>query len=181
MPQPTLHTLSSQAEKAYRAGNYAEAAALYQNAVQYCTEAGDAVNAAEMSNNRSVALLQSGDAQSALDAAQGTDAVFARAGDLRRQGIALGNQAAALEAMDQLDEALNHYWQCADLLKQAGEKEYRALVLKSISSLQVRTGRQLEAVATMESALENQSKLSLQERFLKGLLRIPLQMINRGK
>lgn len=181
MTNDILVSLAADANKAYQVGDYEEAAKLFENASKMYAEAGDAVNAAEMANNRSVALLQNGNTQEALEAAQGTEQVFAQAGDTRRQAMAIGNQAAALEAMGRNDEALTRYWECSDLLKQIGEKEYRAIVLKSISALQVRTGHHVEALASMEAALENQNKLSLQDRLLKGLLQVPLRMMKRGK
>jgi hypothetical protein len=96
---------------------------------------------------------------------------------VRRQALAIGNQAAALEGLKRLDEALERYRLSASLLKQVGDEENRSVVLKSISSLQIRTGHQLEALATMDAALSNQKKLSLQERFLKKLLNVPMRML----
>lgn len=171
---------SSQGEKAYKAGQFAQAAEQYAEAERQFAAAGDSLKAAEMANNRSVALLQAGRTEEAFTAANGTDAVFAQAGDTYRQALSIGNQAAALEALNRPDEALKRYWQCSELLKQINEKEYRATVLKSISALQVRTGHQFEALASMDAALENQKKLSVQERFLKKLLDIPMRML-RGR
>jgi tetratricopeptide (TPR) repeat protein len=173
--------LAARAEKAYRSGKYSEAAGLFRQAAEGFTVGRNGLKAAEMNNNRSVSLLQAGDAQGALEAAQGTESVFAGAGDTYRQALALGNQAAALDALNQPDAALERYWQCSDLLKSIGEKEYRASVLKSISALQIRAGKQFEALATMDAALDNQKRLSVQERFLKKLLDIPMRMLRRGK
>ncbi len=180
MTVPSGQDLTSQGEKAYKAGQYAQAADHYAEAMRMFTAAGDHLKAAEMANNRSVALLQAGRPEEAFAAAEGTDAVFAQAGDTYRQALSIGNQAAALEALDRPEEALKHYWECSNLLKQIGEKEYRATVLKSISALQIRTGHQFEALASMDAALENQKKLSVQERFLKKLLDIPMRML-RGR
>lgn len=180
MPEESIQTLKSRAEKSFRSGKFAEAADLFQQAYQLCTQSGDVLKAAEMANNRSVALLQAGNAAAALEAAQGTDAVFAQAGDLQRQAFALGNQAAALEGLNRLEEALARYIQCNNLLKHTGDEENRASVLKSISALQIRTGHQLEALASMDAALENQKKLSLKERFLKKLLDVPMNMLRKG-
>lgn len=177
MDQKLAQSLASQAEKAFRSKKYTEAAELFEKAAREYQLAGDALKAAEMANNRSVSLLQSGDGQGALEAAQGTDAIFAQAGDIYRQALAIGNQASALEALGQLEEALDRFTQCADLLKQIGEKDQRAVVLKSISTLQLRTGRQFEAVATMDAALNNQKKLSATEKLLKKVLDIPMNMM----
>jgi tetratricopeptide (TPR) repeat protein len=180
MTKNALSSLIDQAAKKYRSGQHLEAAQMYAQAAEQYVQNGDALMAAEMSNNRSVALLQAGDHQGALQASLDTDQVFAQAGDIRRQAVALGNQAAALEALNRTDEALKKYWQCSDLLKQAGDKDTRSHVLQSISTLQIRTGHHLEALATMEAALDNKKKLNLRENVLQKILRIPIQMVKRG-
>jgi tetratricopeptide (TPR) repeat protein len=177
MRQDSLSALIRRAKETYQAGRYPEAAGLFEQAARQYSLGGDELNAAEMANNRSVALLQAGDAQGALDAVEGTDQVFAQAGDVRRQALAIGNQATALEVLKRLDDALERYRQSAALLKQIGDEENRAVVLKSISALQVRTGHQLEALASMDAALSVQKKLTLQERFLKKLLDVPMRML----
>ncbi len=179
MRQESLSQVLKRAEASYHAGRFPEAAGLFEQAARQYSEDGDESRAAEMANNRSVALLQSGDGTGALEAAEGTDQVFARSGDTRRQALALGNQAAGLEALNRMEEALARYRQCSDLLKQCGDEESRVPVLKAISALQIRTGHQFEALASMDAALNNQKKLSLQERFLKKLLDIPMRMLRR--
>ncbi len=179
MAPEDIQSQVSKAEKYFRAGKYKDAADLFQFAEDGYLQAGDTLKAAEMANNRSVALLQSGDGQGALKAAEGTDQIFAQAGNVQRQALAIGNQAAALEATNRLNEALDRYFQCNALLKQIGDEENRVMVLKSISALQIRTGHSFEALASMDTALNNQKKLGLQERFLKKLLDIPMRKLSR--
>ena len=173
-------SLTEQAEKAYKTGRFPQAAEYYLQAQNLFLDGGEKSKAAEMANNASVALLKSGNAQGALDACQGTEQVFEQTGDMRYQAIALGNQAAALDALNRLEEALSRYRLCSDLFKKIGDEDNRAYVLKSISSLQIRTGHELEALASMDAALQNKKQLSFKERFLKKLLRIPFQMLKRG-
>lgn len=175
----TPKELAAEGEAAYRAKRYAAAASAYERASQAYQRSGDSLSAAEAANNSSVAYLQAGNPQKALQMAEGTQDVFAEAGDLRRQGMAFANQAAALEALNRLKDAIEQYTQAADLLKQSGDRELRAMVLQNISSLQLRTGSQLQAMATMDSALENKPKLTFKEKFLKKLLKIPFDMLNR--
>jgi tetratricopeptide (TPR) repeat protein len=111
----------------------------------------------------------------------GTAAIFAAANDLRRQGMALGNRAAALEALERPEEAIEAYQQSADVLEQAGEDQLRANVMNSLSMLQFRSGRQLQALASMQNGLEGVKKPSPRQKFLKQLVNIPFQMMNRGK
>jgi len=169
--------LVQEAEAAYQTEEYALAANKYQSAQEAYAAAGDALMAAEMANNASVALLKGGNAGAAYEAAAQTDQAFARAGDLRRQAIALSNQASALESLKKTDQALALYQQSSELLKQINETEMRAFVLKSISFLQFRTGKRIEAMATMRIALDAQRKLTLRERVLKSLLGIVFRLI----
>jgi hypothetical protein len=180
MADQPVQSLIKQAEKAYNSSNYAQAANLYTQVQALYSQSGDTQKAAETANNASVALLKAGNAQAALDAVLGSEQVFAQVGNLRAQAIALGNQAAALDALNRLDEALVRYRTCSDLFKQIGDEENRAYVLKNVSSLQIRTGHQLEALASMDAALENKKQLSLKERLLKKLLRVPFDILKRG-
>ena len=179
MNSPSPLDLMKQAETAYKQGHYDRAGQLFGQASAGYTAAGDALNAAEMASNQSVALLQGGDAHEALQAVQGIDRVFALAGDTRRQAMALGNEAAALDALHQDQLAFKKYQECAELLKQLGDNETRALVMKNISQIQMRTGHQLEALASMEAALTTKKRLNLTERMLKKLLKVPFQMLGR--
>jgi tetratricopeptide (TPR) repeat protein len=174
--KPTL--LAQQAQTAYQAGQYTQAADLFEQAAAETGTAGDESAAAELANNASVAALQAGDAARALRHAANTDELFARAGDRHRQALALGNQAAAHEALGHLDQAANLYQRCSDLLKQTGTApEMRSAVLKSLSALQLRSGNQLQAMATMQAALDMQKKLTLRERILNKLLKVPFRMM----
>ena len=92
-------TLVDQGKQAFANKKYDEAASSFSEAASAYEALDDPLNAAEMKNNLSVALLQAGKAQEAYDAAAGTDEVFAQAGDLKRQAMAFGNQAAALDEL----------------------------------------------------------------------------------
>ncbi len=170
--------ITREAKSAYRAGDYAAAAQSFEAARQGYLSADDIVMAAEMANNCSVSLLQAGDKDGALTAVEGTETVFLEAGDRKRQAMALGNQAAALEALDRLEKAEQAYWKSAEILKEIGEKDLRLSVMQSISALQLRTGRQLQAIASMYAGVENIDKPTPKQRFLKRLLGIPMQLLN---
>ena len=124
-----------------------------------------------MKNNQSVALFQAGRAQEALDAAFGTEAVFAGANDPKRQAIALGNQAAALEALARSDEAIERYERSAELFRDAGEGDMRAVVMKSAAAIKLKKGRVTDSAFKMMGALEAGDNPSIFERILKFFLR----------
>lgn len=179
--QVSPEKIAKEAKSAYQHGDYFQAARAYEAARQAFLSRDDQINAAEMANNASVAFLQAGDAESALKAAERTVEVFAQAGDLRRQGMALGNIGAALDALDRDEEAMAFYERSAEVLDQASEDQLRVSVMQSLSMLQFQTGRQLQALATMQHGLENVKHPSPKQSILKKLLRIPFDMATRKK
>lgn len=173
----TPQQIAKEAQSAYKMGDYASAAQSYAAARQSYLAANDPLMAAEMANNLSVALLQAGDPQGAWQAVEGTAILFSQAGDRKRQALALGNQAAALEALQRPEEAEQAYWLSAEILKDLGETDLRLSVMQSISAMQLRSGRQLQAVATMQAGIENIEKPTPKQRLLKRLLNVPMKMI----
>lgn len=172
--------LVSEAKKSYDMGDFLESAHAFEVAAQAYLSSGDELMAYEMKNNSCVAFLQAGEAELALQVVEGTIELFAKAGDLRRQGMALGNLGAALEALNRTEEAVDAYMQSADLLRHAGETELRVHVMRSLSALQLRTGRQIEALGTMQAGLEGVDKPTPKQRLLKRLLNIPFKLMNRS-
>ena len=175
----SLEQTIAQAKAAYEDEDYAQAAELYKNAQKEYTAALDPLAAAEMANNCSVALLKAGDAKGSLQAVEGTDVVFSQANDVKRQAMALANKAAALESLKRYPDALELYEQSNELLKGIGENELRAYVLKSISTVQLRQGKQLEAIASMQASLDNQPNPGVKDRFVKRLIQQVFKLLNR--
>jgi tetratricopeptide (TPR) repeat protein len=169
----TPQQLAEEGQTDYKAGQYRSAASLFNAAADGFSSAGDELSAAEMKNNSSVAFLKAGDAVSALDATTGTAEVFAMAGDRKRQAMAIGNGAAALEKLHRPDEAIANYEETARLLGELGEWELRAHVMQSLSSMQMKRGRFLEAYATLRAGVLGIEKPNLRQRILKSLVNIP--------
>jgi tetratricopeptide (TPR) repeat protein len=167
-----LQELAQNGKLAFEAGNYESAAGKFEGAAAGYISLKDEVSAAEMKNNLSVTLLKMDRAQEALDAVLGTDGIFAGAHDLKRQGMALGNQAAALEALKRFDEALDAYERSAQLFADAGEGDLRSMVLKSAAAIKLKRGKVAESAFKMIGSLEAKDKPSLFDRILKFLLRL---------
>lgn len=164
--------LESQGKRAFAEQRYHEAAELFRRAAEGYALARAGLHAAEMKNNMSVALLQAGKPQEALEAAQGTERVFEEANDKKRQAMALGNQAAALDELKRYDEALEKYELAAELFRQAGEGDLRAMVMKSAAAVKLKTGKVAESAFKMIGSLDAKETPGLFERFLKFLLKI---------
>ena len=169
--------LAKEGKSAYQRGDYEAAARAFQAAGRSYQTSQDPLNAAEMANNASVAFLKAGDAQAALQVVEGTPQVFDAAGDIRRQAMALGNFGAACEAVKRYQEAEDAYQQSADLLKQIGEDQLRLNVMQSLSSLQLRTGKHLQALSSMQAGIEDVHRPSPKQRILKRLLNVPFKLM----
>ncbi len=167
-----LTKLGDDGKQAFADGQYEPAAQSFQAAADGYASLNDKLNAAEMKNNLSVTLLKLGRGQAALEAVLGTEQVFARANDLKREGMAYGNQAAALEALKRWDEALAAYERSAELFSQAGEGDLRSLVLKSAAAIKLRRGKVTESAYKMIGSLDAKDKPSIFERLLRSILRV---------
>lgn len=171
MPE-SAEQIEKQAAGLYKNRAYPQAAELFQKAAELFETEQNTAKTAEMQNNRSVALLQAGDAAGALQAATGTEKVFEQEGDVRRCAMAIANQAAALEELGRPQEALNYYQQASALLISQDETEMRSIVMKRISSLKMRSGKALESLAAMDTALTIQKPANPKEKFLRKLLNL---------
>jgi len=163
-----------QARQSYQAGDYLQAARSFAGAGAAFAFAGDALMAAEMQNNRSVALLLGGDPQAALQAVVATDKVFAEAQDFRRMGMALTNQASALEALKRWKEAIDYYKRAAEALEQAKESDMRAQVMQLLAVLYLRRFKFYDAVITLQSSLAGVTNPTFKQRLMKKILFVHL-------
>ncbi|MFC2064899.1 hypothetical protein ACFLXB_07370 [Chloroflexota bacterium] len=161
---------AEKAMKAYQQKKYLEAGSLFEKAAEGFLNDNDPVMAAEMKNNQSVALLQAGKANESLQAAQGTDLVFAQAEDKKRQAKARANMGAAHSELGQQKEAVKAFQESAAILKELGESELRADVMRSLSILKIKQGEFTNAVMDMQDGLVDIKKPSLKQRILKKLL-----------
>jgi tetratricopeptide (TPR) repeat protein len=175
----TPQQLETEGGNLYRQGDYVEAANIFAAAEEGFEAMGDVLKSAELANNRSVALLQSNQGQAAFDVVKNTIDVFRQVGDERRLAMALGNRAAALEALKEFEQAISDYEESATILKKLGENDLRLDVMKALSGLQLRTGRSMEALVTMQTGVEGVEKPKLSHRLLKRLLKLPFRFLGR--
>lgn len=165
-------TLAEQGKKEYEQENYLAAADRFAQAAQAYTLLKDELNAAEMKNNRSVALLQAGKAKEALQATEGTEEIFRNAGDIKRQGIAVSNRAAALEGLKNWKEALAEYDRAASLFEEIGEGDMHSTVRKAAANLNLKRGRLTDSQMDVFDSLRLVEKPTLLQRIMKFLVRM---------
>jgi tetratricopeptide (TPR) repeat protein len=177
MDTTNINDVVDRAKHDFQEGNIKAAIEGFKSALETCQEEGRDLEAAEMANNLSVALLKNKKKKQALEVVLGTDKVFEQHKETTKQAMALGNQAAALEALKQFDAAEKTYRASADLLKTTGDEELRGYVLQSLSALQLKQGKNLDGLLSMKTGLDGQEKLPLLKRFLRWILKIPFRFL----
>lgn len=163
--------LAAAAAKVYQEGDFENAARLFGEAASAFSAQENALEAAEMKNNQSVASLMDQNALAAFEAAHGTAVVFSAAGDFRRAGMALSNEATALEALRRSDEAMVIYREAAVELEKAAEDQLRASVMQAVAGIQLRKGKIFEALLSMRIGLMDVKQPTLKQKILRGLLK----------
>jgi tetratricopeptide (TPR) repeat protein len=162
--------IADRAKRVYETGDYLQAARAYTEAASAYESAGDALTSAEMKNNRSVALLLAGEAQAALEVVEGTEKIFADSGDFRRQGMALANQAAALQALKRVNDAIEYYKRAGVALEKANEGDLRADVMQQLSVFYLRRFKLYDAIIALQSGLASVKNPSQKQRLMKKIL-----------
>jgi tetratricopeptide (TPR) repeat protein len=176
-PVPTPESLAQRALQDFRQGRFADAALGFEAARTSFEQAGDVANAAEAANNLCVALLQARRPAEALRAVEGTPEAFDGLGDPRRAAQAVGNLASALEATGDLSAAERAYQQALQRFADLNDREAQATILSSVSQLQLKRGRPLEALTTMQAGLEQKPRRSWRDRWVRRLLDLPSRFL----
>lgn len=163
--------------EAYRQDRLDDAAEHLRAAQRAYLERGDRGKAAEMANNLCVSLLRDGRPQEALEAVLGTAQVFVDLGDEAKAAQAFGNLASALGSCGDAAGAEEAYHEAANRFTSLGDKESLAHTMKALSRLQLREGRVFEAITSMQTGLEGQSKPGIRGRILRRLLNFPFRFL----
>jgi tetratricopeptide (TPR) repeat protein len=164
---------------AYREGRLDEAAQAFTTARQAFLAEGDELKAAEMSSSLSVVHLKAERPNEALEAASEPPEVFTRYGEETLAAQAYGNLGSALEACGDLVGAEKAYRQAAELFASLGDSEHHRYTMQSLSRLQLRQGRPLEALSTMQVSLDAQPRLRIRDRLVRWLLKLPNRLLGR--
>jgi tetratricopeptide (TPR) repeat protein len=171
-----LERRTKQAMDLYRQGQADEAIEAFTALQDIYQSNGDQVKADEMANNSAVALLELNQAEEAIELVKDTPERFLNANQPVLAAQAYGNMGAALAAADRVEDAEQAYRLSLKLFQDHGHDEGMAFVGQALSQLQLKQGRALEALASMEASLEGQKKPGLRQRILRKLLKLPFRL-----
>ncbi len=165
--------------ESYRSGRYEESIEHFSLAREQYLNTGDTRKAAEIANDLCVVMLAAKQPQAALEMVLDTPEYFASQGDETRTAQAYGNLASALEACGQTSGAEDAYHQAIDGFEKLGDSEHYAATLQALSRLQLRRGKPLDALSTMQNGLETMPKARARDRLLRQLLKWPFRLLGR--
>jgi tetratricopeptide (TPR) repeat protein len=160
----------------YRQGQAAQAVEMFLELQETYQAQGNVLKADEMANNMAVALLELDQAEKAVELVENTPDRFLSADKPVLAAQAYGNLGAALAASGRIEEAEQAYRQSLQIFQQQGHDEGMTFAGQALSQLQLKQGRALEALASMESSLDSQKKPGLRQRLLRKLLKLPFRL-----
>ncbi len=169
--------LASQAMQAYKRESFEEAIDIFKDARDEYLAEDLPLKAAEMANNLSVTLGRLDRHQSALDVLEGVFELFLQHEDMTKAAQTLGNKAAAYEGLGEWAEAESLYRQAADRFGQIGEEESQRFTLQALSRVRLRQGRAMEAVSTMQDALETGGGKNWRSKLVRKILALPSRLM----
>lgn len=173
------HPQELEGKEFYSEKKYSLAAEAFSLAAQDYSNQGELSLAAEMRNNQCVSLLMAKKPKKALEAVSGTADIFEEEGDLLNQGMALANQATALKDLGDNQQAIERFILAAAIFDDINEPELHLQIQQSISALKFKTRNITGALFSMQEGLEGLETLSIRQRILLRLLRIPQNMLEK--
>lgn len=163
----------------YRSGRFQESIEHFSAARQHFINKRNLLKAAEISNNLCVVMLAAKQPQSALDVVRDSPEFFLSQSDELHAAQAYGNLASALEACGQISDAEEAYHKAIELFEKLGDSENYSSTLQALSRLQLRQGKPLDALSTMQGGLEAMPKTRMRDRILQRLLKWPFRLLGR--
>jgi tetratricopeptide (TPR) repeat protein len=174
---PNPAASAKQALSAFENGQFELAIEGFREAREGFIAAGNPLQGAEMANNLAVALVQAGRHQAALESLSGTFQIFLDHGDWIKAAQALGNEAAAYEGLNDWERAESLYQQAAERFADLDDPDNQQYTLQALSRIRLRQGRALEAVNTMQGALESKKHTNWSTRLAQKILSLPSRML----
>lgn len=164
----------------YQAGAYAEAIEAFVNARAAYEEADDQGSATEMINNQGAVYLKMGEWDKAKAAFTESQALFARLGDSSRQAQATANLGMLANARGQTKQTIVYFEEAIAAFQAQGDRIRESDTRRALSAAYLKQRRWLDALTAYSAALDCLPRLSLGQRFLRWLFRLPLRLLGGG-
>ncbi len=173
-------TLKEEGLRLFEEGLYEEAVQRFGQAQERFAAEGKELEAAEMLNNLGVVhrlMQQWTEAQAALEEAQ---AAFARLGDREREAQALGNLGGLLASRGERLRAQEYLRRAADVFAELKDHQRRGETLLALGTQMWKSGDRRSGMATYEAGLLALERPTMQQKTLRGLVRLRTRLLGRG-
>jgi tetratricopeptide (TPR) repeat protein len=161
----------------YRQGALDEAIACLVKAHSFYIEKGDQRGAAEALNNLGVIYCQQERWSEATETLKKAHQTFLALEDADGQAQALGNLGSLYRAGGQLEKAAQYLKEACTLFHRLGDSQAESITWRALSAVRLRQRRWLEAILAYDSGLICLKRLSLGQRLLHLLLRLPSRLL----
>lgn len=161
----------------YRDGAYVEALEAFARAQAAYEQAGDPTSAAEMLNNQGVTHRMRGEWSKAEAAFMEARERFVQLGDGNRGAQATTNLGMVASAQGQAKRAEAYLKEAIAAFQEQGDRVRESDAWRVLSMVYFKQWRWLNALAVYSSALDCAPRLSLGQRFLRWLFRLPLRLL----
>lgn len=171
MAQSSGKKIQEQGVALFRKGKFEAALEKFNEALQ--VSADQPKQAAEIYNDLGVTYKQLGNYPAAHQSLDEAMTRFTQLQDKKGEAQTWGNRASIYEAEGRLEEAVETYKISASMLEEAGESELAMYVWQAVSKLRTKQGQYIAAIGAYEEGIENMPDRSLKKKFMRGLLRMP--------
>jgi len=164
----------------YQAGAYDQAIDAFANAQAAYEQAGNPESAAEMLNNQGVAYRMLQEWNKAETAFTEARERFIHQGDRGRQAQAATNLGMLANARGKSKEAVAYFEEAIAAFQTQRDRVRESDTWRVLSLAYFKQRRLLDALSAYSAALDCAPRLSLGQRFLRWLFRLPLRLLGGG-
>jgi tetratricopeptide (TPR) repeat protein len=161
----------------YQTGAYAEAVKAFAHAHAAYEQAGEPGKAAEMLNNQGGVYRMLQEWAKAKKAFLEARAQFMHLGDHGRQAQVTANLGILANAQGQSKEAVVYFEEAIAAFQAQGDRIRQSDTWRALSLAYFKQWRLLDALSAYSAALDCKPRLSLGQRFLRWLFRLPIRSL----
>jgi tetratricopeptide (TPR) repeat protein len=172
--------LKDEGLRLFREGLYEEAIAAFENAREAFAAEGNEVESAEMLNNLGVVYRMQQRWDEAIAALEQARETFVHLGDRNREAQALGNLGGLYASKREREKAKECLRQAADLFATSGDAQRQGETLLALGVQAWKTGDRGGGVATYQAGLDLLESPTVDQRALRGLLKVYNSLLGVG-
>jgi tetratricopeptide (TPR) repeat protein len=163
--------------EAFKVGDYEEAKAYFEGALEAATAENDRKKMAEALNDLGVVYRELDDIDNALQVLEQALQHYQDMDDERGEAITLGNLGKAEESAGKIDDAVQSYLDSAAIFEELGETEMAMFCWQALSRLKLNQKDWLGAITAYEEGIAHLPDKSIKKKILQKVLKAPTRFL----